>query len=499
MLAAPLSPLEDERLALLQRLAIMDTPEEQEFDAAVTLARDLFHCPIALVSLVDEHRQWFKARCGVDASETPRNQAFCAHALLEDDVLVIEDATRDPRFVGNPLVTGAPGIRFYAGVPLRPLMTGIANDLPGVGTLCILDTRPRSFSNRERTQLLKLGGLVSALLRARLSAASAFQLSEEIHESSATIQRINRQLQQAERLAGVGSWRLDLNTMKVEWSDQVFAIYELPVGDGLPLESAMSYYPAPERERLSALVRQAMETGQPFDWEGDIVTARGVQRRVRSMGEVEQLNGRPAALIGIFQDVTERHRYEERLKQIANTDSLTGLPNRTLFEERLRQADHMFRSAGEPYALLLIDLDGFKPVNDNLGHEAGDDALRVIAGKLQATPFDHAFAARLGGDEFVMLVTRPRDCADLPDFVQQLLRELRHVVDRGAEKRAVTATVGAALVEDGVADGTELLRRADLALYAAKRAKRGTGQIYGTTDQLGPWGRLMPNAAVTNK
>jgi diguanylate cyclase (GGDEF)-like protein len=497
MLAAPLSPFEDDRLALLYRLAIMDTGEEHEFNAAVMLARDLFQCPIALVSLVDEHRQWFKARCGVDQAQTPREQAFCAHAILEDDVLVIEDATRDPRFVANPLVTGSLGIRFYAGAPLRPQTPEPMRDLPAVGTLCILDTKPRTFSTREREQLRALAGLVSGLLRARLSAASAYQLSGEIHESAVTIQRINRQLQQAERLAGVGSWRLDLGTMKVDWSDQVFAIYELPVGDKLPIETAMGYYPDNERERLESLVEEALRTGQPFDWEGDLITARGARRRVRSIGEVEQMEGRPTALIGIFQDVTERHQYEQRLKQSANTDSLTGLPNRALFEERLAEADARFRTSGEPYAALLIDLDGFKPVNDNLGHQAGDDALRVLARKLKAPPFDNAFAARLGGDEFVMLVTRPRDCADLPAFVQQLLRQLRQVVDGGGEKRAVTATIGAAVIERSVANGTELLRRADLALYSAKRSKRGTGQIYGSTEQLRPWGGALGTMPAT--
>jgi diguanylate cyclase (GGDEF)-like protein len=494
MIPAPLSPLEDERLTVLRRLAILDTPEEQEFNDAVDLARDLFDCPMALVSLVDEHRQWFKARCGVDAAETPRDQAFCAHALLEDDVMVVEDATRDARFVGNPLVTGRPNIRFYAGVPLRPLIPEVSNDVPAVGTLCILDTKPRSFSRRERGQLRKLGGLVNAIMRTRVFAATAYRLSGEIHETAATVHRTNRQLQQAERLAGLGSWRLDLATQRVEWSDQVFAIYELPVGGALPLELALHYYPEAERRQLSTLVTEAIRTGQPFDWEGDIITARDVRRRVRAMGEVELADGKAAALIGIFQDVTERHQYEQKLKQTANTDSLTGLPNRAMFEEQLAATDAQYRSGGNPYAVILIDLDGFKPVNDNFGHQAGDGALRVIADKLRDKPFTNAFAARLGGDEFVMLVHRPRDCADLPQVVQQLLRELRHVVDSGGEKRAVTATVGAALVGPDVANGTELLRRADLALYAAKRSKRGTGQIYGSTEQLRAWGASIPIA-----
>src|SRR4051812_46250761 len=140
MLEAEKSPwmYEAERLEKLDSFAILDTPPEREFDVIVGLARRLLRAPIALVSLVDDHRQWFKAKCGLEISGSPRENAFCAYAMLVDDVMVVEDALLDSRFATNPFVTGDAGIRFYAGVPLRPAATGFSPNLAGIGTLCIL-------------------------------------------------------------------------------------------------------------------------------------------------------------------------------------------------------------------------------------------------------------------------------------------------------------------------------------------------------------------------
>jgi GAF domain-containing protein len=135
--AAPLPADESSRLQALRELLILDTPAEERFDRIVRFAAQELDVPIALISLVDAERQWFKARVGLDACSTPRDAAFCAYAILRPEVLVVPDATRDPRFADNPLVTGPPGIRFYVGAPLQ---------LPGgarIGTLCAIDTAPR--------------------------------------------------------------------------------------------------------------------------------------------------------------------------------------------------------------------------------------------------------------------------------------------------------------------------------------------------------------------
>lgn len=141
-------PNEAKRLSRLRSLEILDTPAEERFDRLTRMARRIFRVPIALVSLVDENRQWFKSNTGLTIFETPRDISFCGHAILGDDVFIIPDSTQDARFADNPLVLHEPYIRFYAGFPLRAL------DGSKLGTLCIIDHEPRTLS-QEEIEILK--------------------------------------------------------------------------------------------------------------------------------------------------------------------------------------------------------------------------------------------------------------------------------------------------------------------------------------------------------
>ena len=153
---------EEDRLAALQRHELLDTPEEPAFDQITRLAAKLLKVPIALISLVDRDRQWFKSRVGLAVRETPREQAFCAHALQSDSLFVVGDASRDHRFAANPLVTGHPHIRFYAGAPLRT-----ADGLT-LGTICVIDNRPRpALSPEEEEALRDLSAMAMAHIEAR--------------------------------------------------------------------------------------------------------------------------------------------------------------------------------------------------------------------------------------------------------------------------------------------------------------------------------------------
>ncbi|MBP2228444.1 signal transduction histidine kinase/CheY-like chemotaxis protein/HPt (histidine-containing phosphotransfer) domain-containing protein [Azospirillum agricola] len=157
----PTLPDEAERQSVLDACCILDTPPEPGFDGVTRLAAHVFRTPIALVSLIDRDRQWFKSRVGLDATETPRNLAFCAHAIAGHDVMMVPDATRDPRFAAHPAVTGEPGVRFYAGAPL--VVAGRR-----LGTLCVVDTVPRSdFADRDAETLEQLARLVVELLDQR--------------------------------------------------------------------------------------------------------------------------------------------------------------------------------------------------------------------------------------------------------------------------------------------------------------------------------------------
>ena len=152
--AAPLPLDEAERLSALKAYKILDTPAEEAFDRITRMARKVFSTQIALVSLVDGDRQWFKSKAGLEAEETPRSQAFCGFAILQDEPFVVEDATADPRFTDNPLVLGAPNIRFYAGAPLKN------QDGHRIGTLCVIDDAPRLFHRTDLALLEDLGEMV---------------------------------------------------------------------------------------------------------------------------------------------------------------------------------------------------------------------------------------------------------------------------------------------------------------------------------------------------
>ncbi|MES2741737.1 MAG: GAF domain-containing protein [Pseudomonadota bacterium] len=154
MQVAPIPANEAERLAALRALLILDTPPEERFNKIVQFAIDEFEVPIALVSLVDSERQWFKAQIGLAVCETARDVSFCAHAILQSDIMLVPDTALDPRFADNPLVGGSPWVRFYAGAPLA-LTPGVA-----MGTLCILDTRPRQLDAIELALLATLRDLV---------------------------------------------------------------------------------------------------------------------------------------------------------------------------------------------------------------------------------------------------------------------------------------------------------------------------------------------------
>lgn len=200
---APLPIDEARRIQALERYAILDSLPEEVFDDIVDLATHICQSPIALVSLVDEQRQWFKACVGLSVKQTHRNEAFCAHAILQPDaLLMVEDATKDPRFSGNPLVTGEPFIRFYAGAPI------VTDDGHALGTVCVIDTVPRTLSAGQQSALQALARQTAALLHLRaLSVQSdeqARHLSRQVIAALADDNAAHARLRQNQRVASIG-------------------------------------------------------------------------------------------------------------------------------------------------------------------------------------------------------------------------------------------------------------------------------------------------------
>lgn len=200
MKAPPFPENEPDRLAALYRYRILDTEEEAEFDDFTQLASQITGCPMALISLVDQQRQWFKSRVGFSARETPREVSFCGHAILGTTVLEVADTLQDQRFFDNPVVTGDPHIRFYAGAPL------LTADGHAIGTVCAFDRVPRKLSPEQINSLQALARLVMRqmdlrllITREKVARQEIFQLNADlerrVHERTADLERTTADLQ----------------------------------------------------------------------------------------------------------------------------------------------------------------------------------------------------------------------------------------------------------------------------------------------------------------
>ncbi len=293
----PVPPNEQERLAALRALDILDSEPEPSFDRIVNMAARLMNAPIALVSLVDRDRQWFKAKCGLDASETIREFSFCAHAMLRDEPMVITDATKDVRFYANPLVTGEMSIRFYVGAPLR------SSEGLGLGSLCVIDTVPRPRPTREELEnLVDLAHLVSQHMELRLS-----EKARRLNES---------RLKEAQRIAHVGHWEWDVQARTLFWSDEAYRLFGLSPQSGITLERFQQLLPPHDREKVLQALTNCLEEGEPFALTHRVVRENGSAIDVEERGRVERDGtGRPIKMVGTVLDVTARVRADTLLRQ----------------------------------------------------------------------------------------------------------------------------------------------------------------------------------------
>jgi sigma-B regulation protein RsbU (phosphoserine phosphatase) len=193
MIAPVLPENEEERLASLHALELLDSPREQRFDQIVSLAKAVMEVPIAYIALLDSDRQWFKAKVGLcdTLSETPRDESFCGHAILQDDPLIVEDALEDPRFFDNPMVTSEPYVRFYAGHPLQ------SQAGHNVATLCVVDTQPRRFTDDDMSKFHALAAMAQRELGMLGVIATQRDMIETRNALVASQQALARELSEA--------------------------------------------------------------------------------------------------------------------------------------------------------------------------------------------------------------------------------------------------------------------------------------------------------------
>ncbi len=466
----PIPPDEHRRMQAVLKLNILDTPPDPSFDSLVRLAAELFGTKISLVSIIDADRQWFRAAVGVDRSETPRELAFCAHTVLGQEVFVVEDVASDQRFASHPWVTGEPHIRFYAGVPLM-IEPGLA-----AGTLCVIDDKPRRLSQHALQTLVRLAEIATALLVSHRNALCVLSIAEELQlknveteRQAAQIAVQARALEAGSLLANMGAWELDLRTGLYSWSDSMYRLHGVERSYPLTHASLEAFYEPAERERLKTVVRHSLATNSDYMFEGEMVTPDGKRKFVRLSGSVEFADGMPIRRFGWKQDITEEFEAKRRLVALAEQDPLTGLLNRNRFKEII----HEHLAGDQPISVLLMDLDGFKDINDSYGHAAGDAFLLEVAHRLKRVPVGSCSAARLGGDEFAVCI-RHNDTTEAEIAAEWLLHEIRRPWLWQQRTFELTTSIGIVGPDECESTPEDLLQFADLALYAAKRSGRNS-------------------------
>ena len=453
----PIPPNEEERLKEILGYDYPDGPAQASLNRICLLAQSLFNVPIALVTLIGRHEQKFIAKCGVDADGTPRKDAFCTYAILDDEVLIVNDATRDARFSENPLVTGDMHIRFYAGAPLivRP---GIR-----LGTLCIINTKPCEFSKEEASRLQMLATVAVNELR-RYRVTLDLMRQQELSAQTA-------------RMTKVGSWIWDVRTKSLVWSEETYRIFEVAL-DVTPTEKMVTRFWGDDRTGVARGMERVVRDRVPVDLEHPIVTAAGTQRWVRSVAEPEITDGAVSRIIGSIQDITEQRQQAAKMERLAFYDSLTGLPNRALFQIRFSTAVAEAEQLGSKVGLLILDLDHFKDLNDTLGHAAGDALLRSVSEQLLAVYCGTDRVARLGGDEFAVIIPNVRDANDLMVPTERFRELLRDPHEPDGKRLPISVSIGAALYPEHDRNAAGLLRNAEIALYRAKNAGRNRFVIF---------------------
>lgn len=469
---------EEERISSLRQLQILDTPAQESFDRITELCCAVFNCDFSMISLLDSDRQWFLSRHGFDISETPRDISICAHAIRSERHLLISDMLDDERFSANPLVV-EPGVRSYLGQPI------VSPDNRIIGTLCVADGRHNHFDEQQLRMLRPLAKTVEGLIEAYALQLKASKLAANLRERTKRLEDANRIFRQAERTANIGSWEINLATGRVAYSDEALRIMAYDKAKRLSLTDAIALYVDRDRKRVQSALDEVVELQSTRSLEADIIDFAGNRKTLHVAGEfIASDRERPPRIIGVMQDITESRHAKLALQRAADHDSLTGLYNRKAFDRLLAERIIVRRREGGDFSILLLDLDGFKDINDTYGHLVGDAVLEELSTRISTALPTGTIAARWGGDEFAIITPPGFPVSEATTLAETLIANLTQQLTIADRKAAVSATCGVAQCDDSVS-GRELIRRADLALYHGKARGRGRAHVYLTSLETG--------------
>lgn len=311
MITARLAENEDERLQELLTYEVLDTPEDPEFDNIVKLAAHICQAPVALVSLVDSYRQWLKAGFGLGRKECPRDISFCAHAIQQDEIMIVEDALKDERFFDNPLVISGPKIRFYAG---KPLVSPAGLKL---GTLCVLDQKPRTLNPEQIKAMEILSSHVVEKFELKRQKENLRELFEQYLSLQDAFESRQKAYDTAQRSAEVGIYELNLKTDKIKVSGSFCSLFGLPEEGEYKEKDIRKLVHPDDYELYVQFFKEVVGHEKQFDLEYRCLRKDNQQEvYVRSTGEViRNKRGKALRIVGIKQNITEKKQSEEGLKR----------------------------------------------------------------------------------------------------------------------------------------------------------------------------------------
>ncbi|OEZ02642.1 MULTISPECIES: sensor domain-containing diguanylate cyclase [Stenotrophomonas] len=435
---------ERERQAALEYLRILDSDPEPFFDALTRAAHAMTGMPIAMISLIDGNRQWFKSLVGIDgASETARDISFCTWAIQSDMVLEVQDASEDPRFAHNPIVQGPPFVRHYLGAPIR------VQGGNRIGTLCLLDTAPGQASAGQREALAWLAQVAAFAMEQRASLlnrmAEQRQASEALSQSEARYRRLFQH-----SLGLICTHTLDGIITSV--NPAASASLDRPEAE-LVGHSLAEIIPE-ERQHLLQGYLERIAENQSDSGVMELLAEDG-SRRYWAYHNILDTEASPHYVLGHAQDITTQHLQERQLMELSIRDPLTRSFNRRYLAE-------LAENQPEAWGCLVFDLDHFKEINDTQGHAHGDSVLVDFVAFLSEPLQEGEVVVRLGGDEFLVFV---------PGATLDRLQALEAEYQDRAYLSPIRFSGGCAInrPSETVAD---TINRADMKLYERRRRER---------------------------
>jgi PAS domain S-box-containing protein len=373
MRIAPLPENEAERLDVLHSLSILDTAPEESFDDLARLASQICGTPIALVSLVDTDRQWFKSRVGITTTETSRDIAFCSHAILQTDLFLVLDTSIDERFSDNPLVTGEPHIRFYAGTPL------ITSEGAAIGTLCVMDQEPRWLSVEQIESLKIITRQVVRQIEQRRDLASIAQISLDIHQVGEKLRLSQERFELAILGSSGGIWDWNMKTKEVFFSPRWksilgYADHEIP--NHLE-EWTQRLHPEDGQRVQTALAAYLKREISTYDLEYRLRHKDGTYRWILSRSAaLWDDQGKPYRMAGSHIDITDRKQAEEIVEKAFQKErELSELKSRFI-----SMASHEFRT---PLTSIVLYAELLKNYSHTWDKKEKDEAFQRIQDAVQ--------------------------------------------------------------------------------------------------------------------